>query len=264
VKFGISPFGIWRPGHPAGVSGFDGYTEIYCDSKLWWHKGWCDYLVPQIYWKISAAHQNFLTLLEWWKAEDVKCRPLCAGLYTSLLDGKDAKWSRDEVGDQIGVARAVGAAGHVHFSMKTLVNNSQGIDDLLVAPEKTPKHKRPTTKKSDEKEQPKGLYEDGALVPASTWLDDSHPAPPAAKAQWDQAKHRLHISWEIGADGSCPPAWQFAVQTRSGSDWTMHVYPGSQTDLWLKEPKVKISEIAVYTVDRCGVTSKPMIIHLDQ
>jgi uncharacterized lipoprotein YddW (UPF0748 family) len=264
VKFGISPFGIWRPGNPAGVSGFDGYAEIYCDSKLWWHKGWCDYLVPQIYWKISATHQNFLTLAEWWKAEDKKCRPLYTGLYTSLLDGKDPKWSRDEVGDEIGISRVVGASGHVHFSMKTLMDNSQNIDDLLVAPEKSPKHKGATTKKSDEKEPTKGLYEDGAIVPASTWLDDSHPAPPTATAAWDQGKHRLHISWLIGAGGSCPPGWQFAMQTRSGSDWSMRVYPGSQTEVWLKEPKVKISEIAVYVVDRCGVTSKPMIIHLDQ
>jgi uncharacterized lipoprotein YddW (UPF0748 family) len=253
VKFGISPFGIWRPGNPAGVSGFDGYAEIYCDSKLWWHKGWCDYLVPQIYWKISATHQNFLSLLEWWQKEDIKCRPLYAGLYTSLLDGKDPKWSRDEVGDEIGISRVVGAAGHVHFSMKTLVDNAQNIDGLLIG-----------EKKKGDKEPSKGLYDDGALVSASKWLDDSRPSAPTATAQWDEAKHRLHVSWLIGAGGSCPPAWQFAVQTRSGSDWSMHVYPGSQTEVWLKEPKVKISEIAVYVVDRCGVTSKPMIIHLDQ
>src|SRR5205823_2180282 len=33
VKFGISPFGIWRPGTPPTVKGFDAYQEIYADSR---------------------------------------------------------------------------------------------------------------------------------------------------------------------------------------------------------------------------------------
>ncbi|HUH11946.1 MAG TPA: family 10 glycosylhydrolase, partial [Longimicrobiales bacterium] len=35
VKVGISPFGIWRPGYPAQIQGFDAYDQIYADARRW-------------------------------------------------------------------------------------------------------------------------------------------------------------------------------------------------------------------------------------
>ena len=39
AKFSISPFGIYRPGHPEGmpspIVGFDPYSGIYADAKAW-------------------------------------------------------------------------------------------------------------------------------------------------------------------------------------------------------------------------------------
>ena len=55
VRVGISPFGIWRPGFPPSVKGFDAYAEIYADSKKWLQNGWADYVVPQLYWPIRRA-----------------------------------------------------------------------------------------------------------------------------------------------------------------------------------------------------------------
>ena len=46
VKVGISPFGIWRPGHPPGIAGFDQYAELYADAKLWLNEGWVRLLHP--------------------------------------------------------------------------------------------------------------------------------------------------------------------------------------------------------------------------
>jgi len=43
VKVGVSPFGIWRPGNPAQIKGFDAYAQIYADSKKWLVNGWADY-----------------------------------------------------------------------------------------------------------------------------------------------------------------------------------------------------------------------------
>src|SRR6476660_2040993 len=31
VKFGLSPFGIWRPGYPSSIEGFDQYNVLYAD-----------------------------------------------------------------------------------------------------------------------------------------------------------------------------------------------------------------------------------------
>ncbi|MGH7979919.1 MAG: glycoside hydrolase family 10 protein, partial [Limisphaerales bacterium] len=52
VKFGVSPFGIWQPGYPPQVRGFNPYAELYADSRLWLASGWVDYFSPQLYWPI--------------------------------------------------------------------------------------------------------------------------------------------------------------------------------------------------------------------
>ncbi|SOD04097.1 Glycosyl hydrolase-like 10, partial [bacterium JGI 053] len=40
VKFGISPFGIWRPGNPPQiVTGFDQYAMLYADARKWLREG---------------------------------------------------------------------------------------------------------------------------------------------------------------------------------------------------------------------------------
>jgi uncharacterized lipoprotein YddW (UPF0748 family) len=59
VKFGLSPFGIWRPGYPESIEGMDQYDKLYADAKLWLNKGWIDYFTPQLYWKINPIPQSF-------------------------------------------------------------------------------------------------------------------------------------------------------------------------------------------------------------
>jgi uncharacterized lipoprotein YddW (UPF0748 family) len=66
VRFGISPFGIYRPGMPPGIQGLDQYAEIYSDPLLWMQEGWLDYLAPQLYWPSTQAPQAYGALIEWW------------------------------------------------------------------------------------------------------------------------------------------------------------------------------------------------------
>ncbi|MDF2692416.1 MAG: putative glycoside hydrolase, partial [Labilithrix sp.] len=49
VRFGVSPFGIYRPGIPAGITGLDAWATLYCDPVRWMDEGWVDYLAPQLY-----------------------------------------------------------------------------------------------------------------------------------------------------------------------------------------------------------------------
>jgi len=72
VKFGISPFGIGRPGMPPGITGFDQYTELYADTLKWLRNGWMDYWTPQLYWKIESKGQSFPVLLKFWAGENAK------------------------------------------------------------------------------------------------------------------------------------------------------------------------------------------------
>src|SRR5665213_926532 len=80
VKFGISPFGIWRPYQPPPISGFDAYDKLYCDSRQWLAEGWLDYCAPQLYWPVEQKAQSFPVLLQWWAGQNLRHRTLLAGM----------------------------------------------------------------------------------------------------------------------------------------------------------------------------------------
>lgn len=147
VKVGISPFGIWRPGHPEGITGLDQYSELYADAKLWLNEGWVDYYSPQLYWKIDAAGQPYDKLLRWWVEQNTHGRHIWPGNFTSkVLEG----WPAEEIANQILLTRQEpGASGNVHFSMRVLMRNTGGINDAL-----------------------KKVYAEPALIPESPWLEE--------------------------------------------------------------------------------------------
>ncbi|MDE6131444.1 MAG: family 10 glycosylhydrolase, partial [Muribaculaceae bacterium] len=55
VRFGVSPFGIWRnkksDSRGSDTAGLENYDSLYADVLLWAEKGWVDYLIPQLYWE---------------------------------------------------------------------------------------------------------------------------------------------------------------------------------------------------------------------
>jgi uncharacterized lipoprotein YddW (UPF0748 family) len=133
VLVGISPFGIWRPGHPEGVQGFDQHAELYADARRWLREGWVDYFSPQLYWKIDSPGQSFPRLLAWWDEQNVRGRRVWPGLYTSQVGNRELNdWPAEEIVRQIGVVRGrPGDVGHIHFSLKALHQNYGGIADAL-------------------------------------------------------------------------------------------------------------------------------------
>lgn len=65
VRFGISPFGIWKSGTPPGIVGLSSYSAIYCDPIAWMQEGTIDYLTPQCYWPFGGG-QDYGKLVPWW------------------------------------------------------------------------------------------------------------------------------------------------------------------------------------------------------
>lgn len=134
VKVGISPFGIWRPGHPEGVTGFDAYARLYADARRWLHEGWCDYMAPQLYWRLDNPNQPFARLLDWWIGENRKGRHLYPGLFTGKVAEAPTPWPAEEFARQIDtIRRRGGAQGAIHFSARVLRDNAGGIGDVLRA-----------------------------------------------------------------------------------------------------------------------------------
>ncbi len=82
VKFGVSPFGIYRNkrNDPNGseTSGLQNYDDLYADVLLWVNQGWIDYCVPQIYWEIGNRAADYKTLITWWN-KNAANRPLFIG-----------------------------------------------------------------------------------------------------------------------------------------------------------------------------------------
>lgn len=131
VRVGISPFGIWRPGNPAGIEGFDAYDKLHADARKWLQDGTLDYCSPQLYWAMGAPKQPFGKLLDWWLAQ-AGDRPVIPGIYTSRLDPSTKQWEPAEVLGQIELTRErPGTAGVIHFSMKALRDNYKGITPML-------------------------------------------------------------------------------------------------------------------------------------
>ncbi|WP_192820679.1 family 10 glycosylhydrolase [Rufibacter sp. LB8] len=122
VRFGISPFGIWKNGTPAGITGMDAYNVIYADPLQWMQAGTVDYITPQLYWRIGGA-QDFRKLLEWW-ADQAFSRG--KHLYTGHILNT-TNYTSTQVPDQIAITReqrAKNSLGSVHFRSSLLVNNT--------------------------------------------------------------------------------------------------------------------------------------------
>ncbi len=83
VKFGVSPFGIYRnkksdPLNGSDTNGLQNYDDLYADVLLWANNGWIDYCVPQIYWEIGNKAADYDTLIRWWNKYCGSC-PLYIG-----------------------------------------------------------------------------------------------------------------------------------------------------------------------------------------
>lgn len=82
VKFGVSPFGIYRNAaswqQGSNTRGLQNYDDLYADVLKWVDNGWIDYCVPQLYWQIGHKAADYATLIRWWNAHAAN-RPLFIG-----------------------------------------------------------------------------------------------------------------------------------------------------------------------------------------
>jgi uncharacterized lipoprotein YddW (UPF0748 family) len=235
VKFGVSPFGIWRPKNPPQVQGCDAYAELYCDSRKWLVNGWVDYFVPQLYWAIASPETSFPVLLHWWAQQNTRGRILCAGIDATAVgrSGPRPGWLPQEFANQIRLTRNQrGASGEIYWHMKTLMHNS-ALDEVL------------------ERE----AYQQPALMPPSPWLGGTQPGKPSLVASNGGSGSRLEIRW-VPDDGGI--TWLWMLQTRSGGKWKAQILPRTRTMcVWLGAPP---EVVALSAVNRIGEVSSPTVL----
>lgn len=138
VKFGISPFGVWRnqsqdPEGSATKAGVTNYDDLYADILLWTELGWIDYVTPQLYWETGHKLAAFETLVDWWSKHAYgRHMYIGHGIYRAL-EKKSVAWhDKSQLPKQIELLRTYPTVqGSVYFSSKTFYSNPNGWNDSL-------------------------------------------------------------------------------------------------------------------------------------
>lgn len=190
VKFGISPFGIYRneKNDPLGskTNGLQNYDDLYADVLLWARNGWVDYNIPQIYWQIGHPAADYETLVKWW-AKNTENRPLFIGqsVMNTIQNADPKNPSVNQLPRKMALERAYQTiGGSCQWPASAVVENAGKYRDALVQEY----HKYP------------------ALVPVFDFMDDKAPGkvrkvkkvwtedgymlfwtPPKAKDEMDRA-----------------------------------------------------------------------------
>jgi uncharacterized lipoprotein YddW (UPF0748 family) len=231
IKVGISPFGIWRPGFPAGVQGLDAFATIYADSRKWLQQGWVDYLAPQLYWAISAPQQSYPALLDWWieqSGQSAQRRHVWPGLAAYRVNnGTSSAFSMQEIPDQIRLTRTRPAGtGHLLYNTTWTLKQNTGALAATLATD---------------------LYTSVALVPASPWLDSTAPGAPTVSV--------AGITLAI-APGAGETARWWAVRLHSAGGWTARVLFGSERTLVIDGGTDRVSAQAVDQAGNLGAAAE--------
>ena len=167
VKFGISPFGVWRniAKDPTGsntTAGQTNYDDLFADTREWINKEYIDYITPQIYWNIGFEPAAYDILADWWTKEvEGKNVDLYIGQAAYKINANNEAWALpNELPNQIALNRQIPQIkGSMHFSIKSLNNNPLGIKDRLSQVE----------------------YRTKALIPSMPWIDNQAPKKPKFK-----------------------------------------------------------------------------------
>lgn len=183
VRFGISPFGIYRNkrNDPNGsdTNGLQNYDDLYADIKLWVEKGWIDYNLPQLYWEIGHSAADYTTLLNWWSINNFG---------QHLYIGQDLKRSidRNELNTKIDQTRRLPMVhGNCYWYGYQILDNFAGVAEIL---------------KND-------IHSSKSLIPAYTHMHDGKPKK-VSKISNVYTEDMHFLTWEHNRDSSNPETAQ--------------------------------------------------------
>jgi uncharacterized lipoprotein YddW (UPF0748 family) len=180
VKFGVSPFGIYRnrdkdPEGSYTKGGTTDYDDLYADILKWMKKGWIDYVAPQLYWERGHRIADYDLLLNWW-AQHGYGRHVYIGHGVYRINSNAAWNNPNELPVQITEARTLNTIqGDAFYSAKSFYGNPRGIEDSLR----------------------NHFYRYPALRPTMPWLKAQAPDIPYFNDAFERPEG-LHIYWSDG------------------------------------------------------------------
>ncbi|MDR1645253.1 MAG: family 10 glycosylhydrolase [Tannerellaceae bacterium] len=179
VRFGISPFGIYRnkkntPADDPGsqTNGLQSYDDLYADILLWLRQGWIDYVIPQLYWEIAHPSADYATLIRWWDQHTF-------GRHLYIGQDVDRTMKANQLAGKMQDQRQMpNAAGHSFWPANEILWNNKGVADSL----KRHYHRYP------------------ALLPAYTRLQKRSPGKVKTLQSEDSEGLRLHWNATLNPD----------------------------------------------------------------
>ncbi|HFA51106.1 MAG TPA: glycoside hydrolase family 10 protein [Bacteroidetes bacterium] len=189
VKFGVSPFGVWRNASLDPKNGsksqasIGAYDDLYADVRFWLEKGWIDYVAPQLYWHIGFSVADYELLLDWWQ-KNAFGRNVYAG-HAAYKVGvhTDPAWrKRDQIPRQIALNRIFpNVEGSIFYNTSALKKNLLGMTDSLRY----------------------HYFKNPALWPEMKYMNlPLAPAPKLAKAKYKKGKIKIKCSLPAGAENA--------------------------------------------------------------
>jgi uncharacterized lipoprotein YddW (UPF0748 family) len=105
IKLGAAPIGIYK--NLEGMTGWEGYNQVYQDSRSWLKRGLVDYVAPQIYWSFEENTRFDLIAKDW--VDNSYGRNIVLGI------GSYKPNVKAETDQMIQYARSINASGVAFF-----------------------------------------------------------------------------------------------------------------------------------------------------
>ena len=201
VKFGISPFGVWRNKEDDQMgsetrAGATCYDDLYADVLKWVRMGWIDYVAPQIYWHIGFEPADHETLINWWSLHAQAAQLYIGHAAYKVANNPERAWSDpEEMPRQIMMNRRNPVTqGSIYFSSRSIVRNAIGLRDSI-----------------------RSYYKKPAILPESTEFETRpHKAPKLSRVR--SKKGAVKLKWcPNKEDKKNPPAY-YAIYRFEGTD----------------------------------------------
>ena len=162
-------------------------------------------------------------------------RIICPGMASDKVGRAESLggWEPQEIVNQIRLTRRqFGAAGHIHWHMKSLMRNSAFAEFLG-----------------------RQVYQQPALVPPAPWLGSAPPPKPVLTVSNAESGSPFGIRWTLG---SSDRPWLWLLRTRTAGEWTTEILPSTKTSrTWNGTPP---EVVAVSAVNRIGMVSSPSVL----
>ncbi|HEY7045288.1 MAG TPA: family 10 glycosylhydrolase, partial [Nocardioidaceae bacterium] len=189
VKFGVSPFAVWRnkatdPEGSDTTAGAQTYDDLYADTRRWVRDEWIDYIAPQVYWNIGFAPADYAMLVPWWaqqvRGTDVQLY-IGQATYKVELSTQDPAWQDpQEMTRHLFFNRFFPEVqGDIYFSAKDVRANRLGNMDIVQADH----------------------YQHPALIPVTAGVPGHTPKAPSRLTS-SRGPDAVDLSWRGNSDSS--------------------------------------------------------------